>query len=285
MIRRAAFIRATAGVAVAAAGAAPVCAARPAGAALDGRTRVPVVRARIGSRDLVLAVDTGDAESSLSVQAADALGLARTPVPSSPFARATLRGVALAGATLRDHSVLVGDVSNWTPLVGFAVDGSLGYEAFRDRVVTIDYRNGRLFFPDALPDGESTPITWLKYHERSPQLVTFDGLMIDGFPATAQLDTAMRKNAIVFTTKLPELLIDNAPKDPLYTYEGATLVPGKVGSVRLGTTTLAAPSVVVYSADAKAHVPTTAISVVVGDELFKRRAVTLDFPNSTLIVS
>jgi hypothetical protein len=259
-------------------------AARTGFAPFDNRTPIPVVRARLGTRELVFAIDTGDAVSTISPQAADAVALARTPVANAAYARATLSGVTLAGATLRDHPVLVTDVGNWTPLTGFGVDGSLGYEAFRDRVVTLDYLNRRLTFPDVLPDGERTKITWIKYHDRSPQLVTFDDLVIDGFPATAQFDTAMSKNAIVFTTKLPDLAVDNAPKAPPYSYDEAALAPGRVGSIKLGTTTLASP-VVIYAADAHAHVPTTAIAVVVGDGLFAKRAVTLDFPGSLLIVT
>jgi hypothetical protein len=283
-VRRADFL-VSAGVAAFAA-CVPVCgSARSAAVGLEGRSAVPVVRARAGARELVLLIDTGHPESMLSVQAADALGLARTPAPNAAFARATLSGVTVAQTVLRDHPVLVGDVSSSTAAVGSPVDGSLGYQAFRDRVVTIDFRNRRLAFPDTLPDGEATAITWLKFDDASPELVTFDGLMIDGFPATAQLDTSVSKYVIIFTTKLPDVAIDNAPKDPLYTYRGVTLPPGKVGSVRLGVTTLRAPGVVVYGAGAEAHVPTSAIAAVAGSGLFARRAVTLDFPNSALIVS
>ncbi|HZW53078.1 MAG TPA: hypothetical protein VFF00_03540 [Candidatus Elarobacter sp.] len=254
------------------------------GVPFEPRSAVPVVRVRAGARELLLAVDTGDALTMLSPSAGAVLRDVRPPAPNAQ-ARGTLSGAVLAGTALRDHDAVVGDVSSWTALTGIPVDGSLGYDAFRDRVVTLDYKSGRLVFPDQVPDGERTAITWLQYHDRSPKLVTFDGLTIDGFPVTAQFDTAMSKSVIVFTTKLPELLIDSAPRDPLYVYEGATLPPGKVGSVRLGTTTLAASGVVVYTAGANAHVPTTAIAAVVGDRLFAKRAVTLDFPNSVLILT
>jgi hypothetical protein len=281
-MRRSRFIAGAGAVTVIAPRAARA-AARP-GAPFEPRSAVPVVRARAGGRDLLLAIDTGDAVSMVSPSAAAVVSDAR-PDATAQTPRGTLRGVALAGTTLRDHDAVIGDVSSWAALTGLPVDGSLGYEAFRDRVVTLDFANRRLVFPDVVPEGERTDITWLQYHDRSPKLVTFDGLMIDGFAATAQFDTGMSKNVIIFTTKLPDLLIDNAPRDPVYVYEGATLPPGKVGSVRLGTTTLAAPGVLVYTAGAEAHVPTTAISAVVGDRLFAKRAVTLDFPNSVLIVT
>ncbi|MDB5072593.1 MAG: hypothetical protein JWM87_3704 [Candidatus Eremiobacteraeota bacterium] len=283
-MRRADFV-VSAGAAAFAALAPARVSARSVDAALEGRSAVPVVRARSGARELVLLVDTGHAESMISVQAADALGLIRSSVPNAALARATLSRVTLAQTLLRDHPALVGDASGLTAAAGFPVDGSLGYEAFRDRVVTIDYRKRRLVFPDTVPDGETAAITWLKFDERSRELVTFDGLTIDGFPATAQFDTAVSKYVIIFTTKLPDVAIDNAPKDPLYTYRGVTLPPGKVGSVRFGTTTLRAPGVVVYGAGAEAPVPASAIAAVAGSGLFARFAVTLDFPGSRLIVT
>jgi hypothetical protein len=280
-MRRGAFLAGSCALAAAAAGSASAAGF----AGFDGRSAVPVVRVRAGSRELRMAVDTGDALSTLSRQAADALGLTAAPVPNGTLARGTLSGATLAGATLRDHGVLVmTDVSNWTSLVGFPVDGSLGYEAFKDTAVTLDFKNRRLSFPAHVPEGERTAITWLKYHDRSPQLITFDGLAVDGTPVTAQFDTAMSKNAILFTTKLPDIAILPDNKAPLYEYEEATLKPGRIGSLRLNTTLLAA-SPLIYAAGADAHVPTTALAAVVGDQLFAQRAVTLDFPGSALIVS
>jgi hypothetical protein len=253
-------------------------------AGFDGPSAVPVVRVRAGSRELRMAIDTGDAFSTLSRRSAEALGLTATAIPNSTLARGTLSGATLTGTTLRDHTVLVTDVSTWTGLVGYPVDGSLGYEAFKDTAVTLDFKNRRLSFPARVPEGERTAITWLKYHDRSPLLVTFDGLTVDGTPVTAQFDTAMSKNAILFTTKLPDIAILPDNKAPLYEYEEATLKPGRIGSLRLNTTLLAA-SPLIYAAGADAHVPTTALAVVVGDQLFAQRAVTLDFPGSMLVVS
>jgi Aspartyl protease len=259
--------------------------AAPSGfAPFDNRTPIPVVRVRAGERELRFAIDTGNDLSTISAAAADALSLPRAAPASASPPQATLSGLTVAGATLRPHTALVTGVGSWAGLTGFPVDGSLGYEAFGDRAITLDYVKRRLTFPETAPDGERTAITWLRYGDGSPRVVTFEALMIDGFPATAQFDTAMSKNAIIFITKLTDVLIDNAPNAPRYDYAGTSLSPGRVGSIRLGTTTLASP-VVVYQADASAHVPTSAIAVVVGDGLFAKRAVTLDFPGSTLIIS
>jgi hypothetical protein len=268
-MRRSAFVAGTAGALLA--GPRAASAAIP-GAGLDGRTAVPVLRASAGRRALVVALDTGSANSTLSPASAAALSLTGT----------TLRGVSIGGATLRDHPLAIAPLARWEAIAGFPLDGVLGYEAFRDRAVTLDYRNRRLTFPDILPDGEATAITWLRYDDRSSPLVTFGDVTIDGYPAVAQFDTMMTKTIVIFETKFPDLAIDNDQRAPAYAYAGEQLRPGRIGSVRLGTTTLLA-SVHVYSADAAANVPATEISLIAGDALF-RRAVTLDFPGSRLIV-
>lgn len=262
-----------------AAGAAP-----RAPGALEPRAAVPVVRVQSGARELLLAVDTGDAASTLSPAAAVALGLTVTPLAGTGAGRATLHGLVLGDAALRDHSTVVTGVGELRGLAGAPIDGALGYEAFKDRALTIDFANREMRFPTELPDGEQTTITWLKYQDTSPPLVTFDGLDVDGFTVTAQLDTLMSKNAILFTSKLPDLAVDPDLRAKPYTYEEEQLQPGRVGALRLGSTLLAAQPLV-YAADAKAHVPTTAIAVVLGDALFARRAVTLDFPGSILVVT
>jgi hypothetical protein len=268
-MRRSAFVTLTAGALVA--GPQAARAAIPV-AGLDGRTAVPVVRARAGGRELVVAIDTGSANSTLSPASAAALSLTGT----------TLRGMSIGGAVLRDHPMAIAALARWEAVAGFPLDGVLGYEAFRDRAITLDFRNRRLTFPDVLPDGESTAITWLRYDDSSAPLVTFGDVTIDGFPGIAQFDTMMTKTIVIFETKFHDLAIDNDQRAQPYVYAGEQLRPGRIGSVRLGTTTIAA-SVHVYSADAAAHVPATGISLIAGDALFGR-AVTLDFPGSLLIL-
>ena len=270
-MRRAAFVATAAAAAVLPARTAR---AAPTGLTFDPRTTIPVVRARAFGREVIFAIDTGSAISVLSPPIADSLNLTAQTLP----------GVFLGGVALREHPMAIAQLPRWDALTGFLLDGVLGYEAFRDRAVTLDYRTGRLTFPELLPDGETTAITWLRYDDRPTPLVTFGDLKVDGFPAVAQLDTMMTKTAIVFETKLPDLAIDNDPRAPAYEYAGEPLRPGRIGSIRLGTTTLAA-SVHVYAADARAHVPVTEISLIAGIGLFARRALTIDIPNARLIVS
>jgi hypothetical protein len=276
-MRRSTFCAATGAFAAAAIG-------RPARATssaadLDVRT-IPIVRARLGARVLHLAIDTRNAVSTLSVGVAGELGPQRGLVAG---AFTTLSGITLGGVALRDHRAVVADIADLAREAGVAVDGALGYDAFGDRAITLDYRLGRLSFPDVLPDGESTPITWLRGGDAPQRLITFDGLVIDGFPVVAQLDTLVTKNAIVFAAKVPDLAIDNEPRAPLYAYAGTQLPPGRVGSLRLGSTLLAAQPIV-YVADARTRAPAAAVAVIIGDALLGKRVVTLDFPGSTLTV-
>lgn len=272
-MRRSAFVAATSAAALFAPSAARAARTPSAGASLDGRTPIPVVRARAGARELLVAFDSAMPNSMLSIASAAALGIAGS----------TLAGLAIGTTPLRDHPLATGALDRWNALAGFALDGVLGYEAFRDQAVTIDYRNGRLGFPDEFPDGEVTPITWLRYADGRPQLLTFDDLAVDGFPVVAVLDTMMSKSAVIFAAKVPDLAIDNDLRARPYDYAGEGLRPGRVGSIRIGTTTLAT-RVTVYGADARADVPASAIALIAGDALFARRALTIDIPGSRLIV-
>jgi hypothetical protein len=277
-MRRSTFCAAAGALAAATVGR-PAHAAGAAAAELDART-IPVVQARLGGRVVHLVIDTRNAASTISLDLAGRLGPQRGLAAG---AQTTLTGVSVAGVVLRDHPALVADVGELAREAGSPVDGALGYEAFSDRAITLDYRAGRLTFPDALPDGETTPITWLHDGDASPRLVTFDGLVLDGFPVVAQLDTLVDTNAIVFAAKIPDLAIDNERRAPFYTYEQTPLAPGRIGSIRLGSTLLVAQPVV-YIADARTRAPATSVVVVAGDGLLAKRAVTLDFAGSTLTV-
>ena len=271
-LRRSAFI--------AAAGAAALVRPRPARAAagtgMVAKSPGPAVHARAGGRDVMLLIDTASASSTLAPATAAALGLTGT----------SLAGVSLAGVTLRAHPMSIGDVGRWNALTGLTLDGVLGYEAFRDRVLTLDFHNRRVVFPDILPDGESAQITWLRYDANSPPLVTISDVTVDGFPAGALIDTALGKNAVIFESKLPDLALDNENDKRLgpFAYAGEPLRPGRVGSVRLGTTTLMG-SVRCYGADARAHVPASEIAIILGSGIFQNWALTLDFPGSRAIVT
>jgi hypothetical protein len=269
-LRRSAFI--------AAAGAAlvhPSAARAGPGARMVAKSPGPAVHARIGARTVMLLIDTASASSTLTPGSAAALGLTGT----------SLAGVSFAGETLRAHPMSIGDVGRWNALTGLTLDGVLGYEAFRDRVLTLDYHNRRVFFPDIYPDGEQAQITWLRYDANSAPLVTISDVSVDGFPAGALIDTALGKNAVIFESKLPDLAMDNEKDRRLgpFEYAGEPLRPARVGSVRLGTTTLMA-SVRCYGADAQAHVPASEVAIILGSGIFQSWALTLDFPGSRAIV-
>jgi len=269
-LRRSAFI-----VAAGAALVHPSAARAAPGAGMVGKSPGPAVRARAGGRDVLLLIDTASASSTLTPGTAAALGLTGT----------ALTGVSIAGEMLRAHPMSIGDVDRWNALTGLTLDGVLGYEAFRDRVLTLDYRNRRVFFPDSYPDGERAQITWLRYDANSAPLVTISDVSVDGFPAGALIDTALGKNAVIFESKLPDLAMDNDRDNRLgpFEYAGEPLRPGRVGSVRLGTTTLMG-SVRCYGADAHAHVPASEIAIILGSGIFQNWALTLDFPASRAIV-
>ena len=243
--------------------------------------------------------DTGNTPLVLDTDRARGLGLAvpsgakRTSGQGSSafdFYRVTLPTVGLGATRLRDQPALLVPFSDQVKHdYGIEVDGSFGYGALRDRVVRIDFPARELRIstaPGAAAAGSvSSPITWLQYQPQSPRLITFDGLTVDGEAVTAQLDTFLAREAIVFTAKTPRFAhLPDAPAKPIE-YEGATLRPARVGAVSFLSETLGRAPITVYVAGKGAHVPTTAISAILGNALLADRVVELDFPNSTITLA
>ena len=270
-------------------------------AAVDLSAGVPIVEVDVGgSRPAKMVFDTGNTTIALDVERARALGIdvpesAKVSIGTPPnvvtLYHLRLPHVQIDGLRLNDVAVVAGDITAGVRRYGFDVDGSLGFGAFKNYVVQLDYASRTLLVADAAPSNASTnaatstPITWLKYQPRGPLLVTFDGLKIDGVSLVAQLDTFLAANAIVFSPKTPQLgvLPSAANAKPIF-YEESTLRPAQCSDISLGSLRLGGAAPVIYVADKGAHVPTTDISAVVGNGLLAGRVLTLDFPKSTLTV-
>ena len=154
----------------------------------------------------------------------------------------------------------------------------------------IDYPARRLRFLDAAATkaaaerGQTFAITWKKYWSGSPDLVTIDDVQIAGHRVCAQVDTFYAATAVLFPSKLPWLKTEPAPGTKLVRYEDADLPAARVpAGLALGNCRLDG-NTPVYIAGAGAHVPETDLSVVLGNEFFRGKVLTLDFPASRLIV-
>lgn len=252
-----------------------------------------------GSRPARLVLDTGNPTTALDTEAAQEIGL-----PLSDADKQTVGSGAnatvyyrikppkfLLGATeFSAGHLAVAPVRKSLQAIGLNCDGLLGYGALKDRVVQIDYPSRRLRFLNAadakaaLARGQSFAISWKKYWSKSPDLVTVDDVQVDGHRLCAQVDTALRFSAVLFSTKLTWLRSEPATGVATVRYEEADLPPARItGGLALGDRRLGS-DVTVYIAGADAHVPETDLSVILGTAFFQNTVLTLDFPGSRLMV-
>ena len=252
-----------------------------------------------GTRPARLVLDTGNPTTVLDTEAAQEIGF---PLLDADKQTVGSGADATAYYRIKPPKFLLGDtefpaghlavapVRKSLQAIGLDCDGLLGYGALKDRVVQIDYPSRHLRFLDAadakaaLAHGQSFAISWKKYWSKSPDLVTVDDVQVDGHRLCAQIDTALRFSAILFSTKLTWLKSDPAPGIAPVRYEDADLSPARIsGGLTLGDYRLG-NDVQVYVAGADAHVPETDLSVVLGTAFFRNTVLTLDFPGSRLIV-
>lgn len=243
-----------------------------------------VVPVRVGAATLRMVFDTGNSFFAVDSAAIAEAGIAvAKPAAGASYTRFSLAASSFGGVPFGAAPALSAEMrGDLKKSLGVEADGSLGYRYFANRIVQIDYPNRVLRLLDAAPqDGTRTPITWLQYTERSPKLVTFDGLEIGGVALPAQFDTYFTRTAIVFSSKTPGLTLGPSDVKPIR-YEEADLPARSVNPIRFKGMTL--KQNVVFEAGPNAHVPTTALAAVAGNELFADRVVTLDYQTSTLIV-
>ncbi len=254
-----------------------------------------------GTRPAKVALDTGDADSLLDLDAARAIGLPLDVAQMKSFQsgddvvtffktdppRARLGAAVFSGAGL---IVMPSTAKNLLADSGIRCEGTLGYEFFKDRVVQIDYPERKLRLYAAAPkgnargatEGADLPIQWRQYHAQSPQLITTDQLRIGDHTAVAQIDTCFAHTLILFTTKLPWLETRPTGEVGAVHYEDATLQPATVPSpIALGNLRFKG-NPLAYLARSDAHVPETDIAAVIGNRFFESGVLTLDFRTGRL---
>lgn len=253
-----------------------------------------------GTRPAKVALDTGDADSLLDLDAARAIGLplemkdlksAGSGEGAVTFYKIEVSRARLGAAEFSGKGLIVMPVAkNLLSDSGIRCEGTLGYEFFKDRVVQIDYPGRKLRLYAAAPKGDSRaaaegadlPIQWRQYHAQSPQLITTDQLRIGEHTIPAQIDTCFAHSLILFTTKLPWLETrPNSAVEAVH-YEEATLQPATVPApISLGNLRFKA-NPIAYLARSDAHVPETDIAAVIGNRFFEAGVLTLDFRTGRL---
>jgi hypothetical protein len=170
-------------------------------------------------KHLRMLVGLGEANSVLDSAMAKELGLAVNPVstPDSTGAAdpgresSVLNGVRLGEASLGDISVVVADIaSSMKDKQLPQADGILGYSAFHDRLLEMNYKRQTLQVSDPLTANQPCPgfcgnVTTSNFGKNKiPALVT-TGFSVNGKPFTARFDTLVSGTILIYPSSIAKL--------------------------------------------------------------------------------
>lgn len=242
-------------------------------------------------KHLRLLLDTGDFDSVLDTAVARQLGLALTPVPGrdgkpAPYQSAVLPGVKLGQASLGDVKVRVMDLSQFITQDRLpASDGTLAYSAFKDRLLTLDYRTHTLLFSAPLHAALTCPgycgsLSTPTFGKQGPAILVATGFSVNGEPVTAQIDTLFSGTLLVYPTSVTKLRLDEADRTAKteffkYTDGGVHMRQAESRTQAFGNTVLAnnAP---LYFATPEVHLPDGMFDATVGHALLEHSVLSLD---------
>lgn len=254
---------------------------------------LPCVDAVVEGRHLRLGVDTGNPNSILDVKVAEAAGLSLQPVngadgkPFPGFQKAIVNNVAVGGVVFKEIRFLVFDLSPAIHAKTFpGVDGTIGYGAFKDRALQLDYPAGVFSVSQPLATSVVCPavcgdISLITFGHRGPPIVTTTGFTVNGKPISVQVDTMFTGSLLVFPTSVEKLDLTAEAQSKkseyfAFTDEGVDMFRAEAKRVGFGSKKLAA-NAPLYFAGPKVHLPDGLFDGTVGAELLGSHKVTFDF--------
>lgn len=261
---------------------------------------IPCVEARIGSGPtLKLAIDTGNVDSVLETTLAKGAGLKRTGtmpagapeemfrtmIPSVTVGTVNLENVPAIATVLRDMIS-----RNQMP----AVDGTLAYTAFKDRVLQLDFAAHKLRISAVLTapsrcTGTCDKTSLKKFGNDGPPIVVAEGFEINGHAISAQVDTMYTGALLVYNASIEKLQLAEAAKttktrDFPLTDGGVRMKEAAAMKEGFHDLSLGPKTPLVYFPTPDVHEPDGFFDATVGLEMFYNASITLDFHNMTITV-
>lgn len=252
------------------------------------------------SQPLTFILDTGASGMVLDKRRLSELGLALTGSGDATTGGGSVAAATTSPATIRVGRAELPDVPltaiDLTPLdmaTGHRIDGVLGYEFFARFVVEIDYvgRRIRMHQPDlyAAPDGMvALPVA---FEEQIPfTRIDVTGASGRQVPARVEIDTGMT-GSLTLTRPFAEASRLLSATQPRLRITTGALLPGQVAAevvrvrgVRLGPFDAGEVVTTVTATAADAGVAGETVGLIGGD-LLRRFAVTLDYSRSRLLLN
>jgi Aspartyl protease len=282
-------------IAVAMGGVAPLSAqAAATGVPLLNCSGLPCVDITVaGGKHLKMLIDTGNANSVLDRAIAEGMGINLQPVngpdgkPYPGYASGTVTHVRVGDEELGDLEMLVVKLQPSIDKGNMpAADGTLAYTAFKDRALTIDYKNHRVNVSGVLKVDASCPqscgtITNPTFGKQGPPIVVTTGFRLNGKPLTMQIDTLYEGTMLIYPTSVDKLGLtaqQNTSKTRMFAFtDGGVPMKESTASKESFENELLRRNATLYFATPKVHLPDGMFDGTVGNELFLGHVLTLDF--------
>ena len=163
---------------------------------VDITNNIVIVRARLNSLAIRLALDTGAAMVAVTpamAEAAGVIGSQNAKLIDAAGAQehvrlATANSIAVGPALMHDVPVMIGEM---TPETLQSDDGQLGLSFLTNFLFRIDYQRKILSFPSLInlpKDGSAVPLQYIKESATKSGVLTVQ-LEVDGIPARFLVDT------------------------------------------------------------------------------------------------
>jgi len=249
-----------------------------------------------GAQPRSFVLDTGDVSSMIMRDAAQSLQWRLEPIVRegkmiAHVERGGEHNVAFGQITLPekflvyDHKVF-GD----HPLPG---DGTLAYTFFEDKRLQIDYVRHVLRLSDSPIDANAGDLPgkleMITFGKQGPLIVVGSPFTVNGKPVHAQIDTCYTGTLLVYDAALDGLGLRKHGKREFFpnTDGGVNMFAGTAQALGFGERGIGGahpPLYFVGNGGNPVHQPDALFEATVGNALFKRSVVTLDFHTMTMDV-
>lgn len=260
----------------------------------------PCVEAHIGSGPVLkMVIDTGNVDSVLDralVKEADLkpIGTMPSEAPSGMY-RTAIPSITVGGVKLENVptvAMVLGDMIARDQMP--AVDGTLPYTAFKDRILQFDFAASKLRISDVLTSplkcaATCDKISLITFGKEGPPIVVANGFEINGQPVTAQVDTMYTGSLLVYTASISKLQLSEAAKttksrDFPLTDGGVKMKEAVANKEGFHGLSLGPRIPLVYFPTPDVHEPDGLFDATVGLEIFYNTVLTLNFHDMTIAV-
>lgn len=255
----------------------------------DGMICLPVTLSDGNSHRMLL--DTGNVNSWLTMRTAEAQRLKLEPIQQDGkvlpgLFRLGSLSVSLGKRTLTARFLAL--TSEQTGELPPGVEGALAYTIFKDLILQIDYPHQLVRILDAETNHVATDaaaLALITFGAHGPPVVVGSGFSVDRKTVRAQIDTCYTGTFLVYDKAIEDLGLQSVaargrPKYFPYTDGGVNMNQAAVRSLSFRSYVLAKqPATVYFSGSGKSpvHQPDGLFEATVGNALFLRSVLTLDF--------